>query len=235
MKYIWLFIFMLGLSSLTGVSPDTIYCDVSADDGSIENYGSTWSSVRGASSGSSSTTINSSIFISAIYGRDTYFINRGFLRYDTSSIPSGVTIDSVLFYCKTPPVGGSKTISIQEGTQGSTITTDDFDAFTGSSLATINLNAGSTWFNATITDCSFLNISGYSYLCIREYDHDYQDDAPTSSVATYNIFSADSSDDTYIVVYYSELSGCDWTIYGTTNVEKIWGIECPAKVWGISE
>ena len=63
-------------------------------------------------------------------------------------------------------------VYVQEGTQGDTLTTQDYDAFTGSYYDYVNW-AYNTYNTLTISAVT----SGHNYFCLRE-QHDYLNDDP---------------------------------------------------------
>jgi hypothetical protein len=149
----------------------------------------TWSSVRGATTGVGVDT--SGMYIHMIsdylynYDGGTYTsVFRGFLSFDTSSIPSGATINSVsltIYVANTG--GGGQTLVAQQGTQGSTLGTADFDNLTGSSYGTVAANAvGYKTINFNATGRAGINKDGITKIVLREYGHDYGNISPSSGV-----------------------------------------------------
>ena len=139
-------------------------------------------------------------------------ICRGFLPFDFSSLPTNRT----LFYAKLTVVGVKKDsgtspkITVQEGTQADTLTTDDYDAFTGSYFTLLEPPSSQATFGNTF------NAAGLSYLeskvgstaklCLREYDHDYLDQCP-SDTTTYgsSIHASESTvEDPTLTLYFAE-------------------------------
>lgn len=98
--------------------------------GYVDHNNASWATVRGATTGSNAYTSGDwEVYVD--YTGGVYYINRAFMRFDLSIIPAtatceeaGIGFDAVTTYGSSIyPVG-------LEGTQGATIGTDDFDAFT---------------------------------------------------------------------------------------------------------
>lgn len=98
--------------------------------GYVDHNNAAWATVRGAATGSNvDTTSNWEVYVD--YTGGIYYINRTFLRFDLSAIPvsaiceaAGIGFDIVTSY-------GSVIWCVGlEGTQGASLGTDDFDAFT---------------------------------------------------------------------------------------------------------
>lgn len=103
-------------------------------------------------------------------------ICRVFFYFDTTAVSSPSAVDLKIYG------NGEETANscAQMGTQADTLTTADFDSFSGSSYG-----QSSGWDNAAYNTISFngtgvseINTSGVTKICAREYDHDYLDVDP---------------------------------------------------------
>ncbi len=106
--------------------------------------------------------------------------NRNQLTW-TSDISGNISTASIFLY--PVDVGNDGVVCIQEGTQGASLTTDDFDAFTGESCGT------TTWdrdkgdyieIELNTTGIAAINAGGTTYFCLRSYTKDFLNSAPTA-------------------------------------------------------
>jgi len=174
----------------SGSTEVTIYS--STADGYVyyeENPG-TWASVRAAATGSGVDAAGASIPAMAEfeydYGGEDFWssIQRAFLYFDTSSLPDGATIDSVVLHLNyANDAVGSPKWSAQTGTQADTLTTADFDSFSGNTFGqTITLSGAPGYRTITFNaeGLAAINTTGATKICVREYDHDYLNSSPAS-------------------------------------------------------
>lgn len=153
----------------------------------IRNTQGFWTNARNDASGThiSATDQDKNTAMSASDWPPEISVSRVFLYFDLSVIPAGKTCVSVSVSLGGLNTCGSRA-TIQEGTQGTPVTVNDFSKFTGSyfdKTAWIVSGAGGTNLNVFT-----LGAVGRTYiqsvfgstakLCAREYEHDYMDVAP---------------------------------------------------------
>jgi hypothetical protein len=179
--------------SVSGGSTEvTVYS--TAADGIVyfEGLNGSWASIHDGTTGdwidntSSSLSIQTEYLVD--YSGDVYTdITRGFLYFDTSGIPDGATIDSAVLYLQIAGVPtGSPKLSAQVGTQADTLTTADFDAFSGNTFGqtTTIIATGEKTITLNADGLAAINKTGTTKICIREYDHDYLNSSPASGSGT---------------------------------------------------
>ena len=177
----------------------------STNDGTVYYSNLNWDTCHDATSGNldtTSTRLNNGI--AASYAL-VYEIHRSFFYFDTSSIPDTATVDSATLYLYGFYYAESS-VCAMKGTQGSTLSSGDYDSFTGSeyghtswSISTYN----SISFNSQ--GCSDIDKTGTTKICCREYNHDYLDSAPNGNYRC-GVYYADytgTSRDPYLEVTYS--------------------------------
>ncbi|MHA1290336.1 MAG: hypothetical protein ACTSPB_23395, partial [Candidatus Thorarchaeota archaeon] len=181
----------------------TVYAETS--DGYIEKSNADWSACRGATDGDN-VYDTVSYYAGAIRAYDsgsTYTITRSFFMFDTSPIPDDVTIVNAYLNVY-GYVNAKSSVCAMKGTQGDTLETSDFDAFTGSEYGHVSWVAGvynNISFNAQ--GCSDINKVGTTYICLREYTYDYLNTAPGDG--TNGLYFADNTGtdkDPYLVIVY---------------------------------
>jgi len=162
----------------------TAYLDYACDsaDGWIKNTNVNWNTCRTAGTGDETNDDGSGFLyggkIWAAHAAGNYIIHRTFLYFDLNGAPLGITGVELHVRAKS---GGSDPIAIvQEGTQGSSLSNGDYDAFTGNEFGTFDPDTTEGDLSLTF------NAFGYSYvegivgsggiakLCLREYAHDHQ-------------------------------------------------------------
>lgn len=173
------------LESCSYIDADTYYGSTS--DGYIYVSDSSFSTARNASSGSSAYSSNTSAgyAVQAWYDSEeshNYYINRSFFYFDTSAVSGNVTAATLNIYGTTRYYSAGGVVAY-EGTQGTTLSVGDFDAFTGSSFDSINSGSWNQSAYNTLTfgsgEYSIINTSGITKICCREKDHDDANSAPS--------------------------------------------------------
>lgn len=158
--------------------------------GSVEYSNETWSAAHSATDGNNTivntdTNIYVSFTAGSLYAPAVYNITRGFMCFDTSSLGNAnISSCTLNFYVNASHYTTS--FSVQKGTQSDTLTTSDFDNFSGSyynNLTISSIGWKSISFNST--GISDINSSGDTKVCIREKTHDYDNVAPTSNGVIY--------------------------------------------------
>lgn len=166
-------------ADLSGCGP-TIVIDVvtyysESSDGYIYVSGAgTWSGARDAATGSGVVANTAS------YGRHcaadgTHRVIRWFGRFNTNGSGEPDIVQLGIFGYN----NADSDVCAQKGTQGATLTTADFDSYTGSeygSIAWALLVYNLITFNQQGKDD--INLTGYTPICCRERPHDYLDVDP---------------------------------------------------------
>ncbi|RLF31791.1 MAG: hypothetical protein DRM98_05010, partial [Thermoplasmata archaeon] len=152
----------------------------SSSDGYVENQDNNWANCHDATSGD--TADDSSDYVTALLADNndpTYIIKRLFFYFDTSSLPdTGITITGATFTFYIGDRWGGVNYVIQKGTQGSPLSTGDFDAFSGSYYGSIV--AAGVGYNEIDWDTGLGDISktGTTKICFRDWDYDYNNSIP---------------------------------------------------------
>ena len=176
-----------------------------SEDGDVWNGNNDWATCRSAATGGDVSSIQLRIQTTH---PSTYQIIRAFLPFDTSALSDTATIASSSLYVKTnDTVSGTAYGNIWQGTQATTLSTADFDAFSGSAASTEKLMGTAELFyyfkinNTTLP----INLTGTTKIAMRE-KKDYDDSAPTSN--------------TYAFMYGSETNGTDKDPYLEIELEE---------------
>jgi len=174
----------------------------STKDGYVSYSNSDWQTAHDAVTGSgvSDTITDGNLpraFKMTFPFTNCYFY-RTFYYFDTSGIGTGNLVVSCDLKLYVSAVGGNgSSVAAQKGTQAATLTTADYDAFSGSAygyIASASTNQYNTIsFNAT--GCSEVVRDGETKICCREYDHDYSNSEP------------DAQNDCYVHSYFTEDTG----------------------------
>lgn len=156
-----------------------------SEDGWVRNRNADFSTARDALTGDAygDTDDYYEDAISVFNAGGYYNFYRSFLYFDLSSAPAGVT--SVELHLKALLIDWQEyqSVYVQEGTQAASLSTADYDAFTGNPLGDFNVD--NDVVNPTIvnmpmngTGLAYIQgvIGGMAKLCLREYDHDFIDD-----------------------------------------------------------
>ena len=160
----------------------------------------TWAQMRAGTGGGTASTdaTNTTDYACAEYFSGVYgsgYVRRLFFAFDTSAIGAGntVTAATVNLYCSA--VGYPCSLSLMKGTQADTLTTADFNAFTGSEYGHVT-PAANSWlsWSPTLADVS---ITGKTKVCLREYGHDYSNVAPLLVVYEATVDMSEHSGTTY--------------------------------------
>ena len=206
-----------GTGNGTPAAPVTAtFYSVAGGDGVVQKSGAVWATQRGAATGTSvdkTSAFGSCMQVQEYTG--TYYIDRGFLSFDTSSIPDGATISSAVLhiYVNTKSdVGIGDSLVLVEGTQASAtdLATADYDAFGSTELASRALSAITTSAYNTLTlnssGLAIINKTGHTKLCTRsarDVDNSAPGSGQYSSVAIYWSDETGTSKDPKLVVTYS--------------------------------
>ena len=158
---------------------ETLTCyPATATDGWVYKTGAAvWSTVHDAVVGSAYDT-SDLVRERAIHARSSvYRIARSFFLFDTSGLPDDCTIVGVTLSIW-GYVNSSGQVCLQEATPYATLNNDVYANFTGGLVADVDTSWATDAYNVfTLYEASFDIVSktGNTYLCLREYEHDYLD------------------------------------------------------------
>jgi len=159
----------------------TVTITSSNKDGHIRNNGDNWNTVRTAATGKmaddNDTSFSNAMFAS--FESNIYTLWRSFFYFDLTDIPTGKTVTAVSLLI-TQYTNHLSSVCVQEGTQAATLTTADFDSFTGAVFSTVEWDAGENElvFNAAGLQYIQDQLGETALLCCRESDYDVSGDAP---------------------------------------------------------
>ena len=106
-------------------------------------------------------------------------ISRAFIAFDLSALSTSLTVTNAYIYL-TAYVNHIGSLSIQEGTQGDTLSLGDFDAFGGAWNKVRTFNAGRNLFILPQGGIDYIQskLGSTAKFCIRENSHDYGGSPP---------------------------------------------------------
>lgn len=168
------------------IDADIIYGETT--DGVINSPGSTfvWNTERAAGTGSgvaAGQTTNGAAVTSWNSG-NFFGLARSFFMFDTSSVVGAISACSMNIYGATRDGAYNVTgdVSVQEGTQGTSLTNADYNQFTGVYFSTIAAGSWSASAYNTFTfnalGISKVDTAGITQICCRNYTRDYLNNAP---------------------------------------------------------
>jgi len=193
-----------GVLNITGI--DFFICDQfqtygSTADGSIKKIASTFSGARDASSGDTVSDTATYEAIRCDKPNTNFYCYREFFFFDLTSCTLAQLHSAILrlyAYSVTTAVGAPSFV-IQAATATPALGTGDFNAFTGPALSDPKQVGAAGKFEF------FFNSDGLTYLeskigsvvalCLREYDHDFGNVAPTGNQWANIYMQEDSSSD----------------------------------------
>lgn len=125
-----------------------------------------------------------------------YMIHRSFFYFDISTYGNPLS-GSILLYGTT---NGASNVCIQQGTQAATLTTADYDAFSGDYWAKTT-SWSTSGYNTLALDATGLaalqSVAGGTFkVCAREYEHDYSNAVPATEYAN-GVYYANQTGTTY--------------------------------------
>lgn len=215
------------------LATDTFYATASGD-GYVLNQGSTYSTVRGAATGSSVGTADTKAswfgLANSLSG-GTYYVGRSFYPFDTSSLPNSAEISAAVFSAfkdntNTVRNDDSDSVSLIQTSQASatTLSTADFDAVgttKGASdiaLSSVTENAYNN-FTLNATGLSWIQVAGATLLGLR-MAKDIGNNTPTgnndggnNAGFTYSDRSG-TNEDPKLVITYTVPSGGNPMFFG---------------------
>jgi len=117
--------------------------------------------------------------IEAKYDGMNYKIFRAFVSFDLSAIPAGAVVTACTFRAINYGTDVCD-VTVQEGTQSTSLSEFDFQEFTGSYFDMATWIIGNNVFTLNTAGIAYIQgvIGATANLCMREYDHDYLDVAP---------------------------------------------------------
>lgn len=163
-------------------------------DGLIYNRDNSWSLCRAADTGDGNITTlaNSGTCISAVHDFSGYYLERSFFEFPLTGIPAHADIISAVFRIHGMGNNDSK-VCIQKGTFSGELSNDDFGAYSGWAIDVVDWTIfdidpdliNEFTFSGTNLDWLESKFGGTASLCVREYDHDYQNEAPGAPITRY--------------------------------------------------
>ena len=231
----------------------TIYAGNEADAAIIDQTGvmpSTWSSVRDASSGTVSALGRSFNGMRAKHyigkgSSSNYSVTRSFFWFDTSSITG--TVSAADFSCLGYVNTGADVIVVKStafgGDGGTSLAAADFNNF---DTSTPYSSEYTSWTSGSFNDIALnstartdIQNNNVLIVCLMEYDHDFQDSAPSGGneyTSGVYLWSSGTSNDAHLEVTVS--TGYGDTVIGvapaniakvkgvaTANIEKVIGVD----------
>lgn len=168
----------------------TIYSSIA--DGVVSHHDGDWATVRSAATGSYAEDYSSRSTQSMRANKTSggqVNIHRSFFYFDLSELPANVVITSVTLQLYR--YYHSSGVSAQEGTQGASLTENDFDAFIGSEFGHVAFPASDQYASIIFNDVGKSYISakmgiGVAKVCCREYEHDYLNNEPSPGTTYYS-------------------------------------------------
>lgn len=190
---------------------DTI---TSTDDnaaGEVSNANSNFSTARNAATGTSASPGDSNCGTRASLSAGTWFIERGFLTYDLSSIPSNAVIVSAkveIYFNSVSFQDAGAAWHVVEGTQSSSLTTADFNNLVFTSLGTIDLGAVNqdAYNDVTLNSTGLTLVQskfGTTLKMVHILSTDLNDTTPSGSGDELNVSSPASGEPPKITVTYT--------------------------------
>lgn len=178
-------------------------------DGTISRTGgSSFATTRNAGTGTVVTPGITSYIYAARCSKVTglYSIGRAFFSFDISSLDI-VSITSASLFL-TSLSGYNTDAVIQKGTQGVSLTSTDYDAFTGAVLATKSFSTGLNEMIFNSDGLAYLTsvIDSVAYFCLRQQTKDYDNVPPTTSnnLGLHYAETTNDSDKPILSITYSD-------------------------------
>lgn len=195
-------------------SKPSIYIDANTyysttADGYVLYTNSAWATCRSAATGSeaNSTATSYTQGISGAYVSKNYSICRSFFSFNTSTISIYSWIQAVQLGIRGLGSGyTANSVCCMKGTQATTLTTADFDSFSGSEYAYVSSwsTTGYNVFTFNNQGISDLNRTGTTKICARERAHDYNNSTPTTTDGIDGLYYSENpaeNNDPYLLVY----------------------------------
>jgi len=164
------------------IDADTYYAKTSDGYVIYTEEPASWATVRGAATGNFVNDSDGS-YLKAIGGAAAgagWTIARSFFIVDTSGV---IAVGTASFFLRGFSVNDASSICAQEGTQAVTLTTADYNNFTGNFYGRTL-----SWSIAGYNEITFnslgkgnIDTGGDTKICVREYSYDYGTNTPTFS------------------------------------------------------
>jgi len=201
------------------IDADIVYS--STADGYVLGSNASWATARTTPTDVDSTSAHAVTGTANKSLTDTYMIYRGFYMFDTSGVVAAAGACSLFIRGHTDSTGTMYDVCAMEGTQGDTLTTGDYNAFTGVYYGIVDPWVASDWNEIVFNDlgCGNINGGGTTYICCRNYTHDY-------SNTPVGVTSAHQG-------YYTDQAGQDYDPYLSIDAlwpHKVYGIDAPQKI-----
>jgi len=186
-----------------------IFYTTANGDGNVWAGDSSWSTVRGQSSGNVSQG-NTSDNVRARWVGDpynSYYIDRIFLPFDTSSLPDNAEIVSaMLVVVFTSASGGTRGIGMVQTTQSdpANLASGDYSRMgttEGATRETVT-EASYVYYEFNSTGLTWINKTGYTLLGLRD-GKDIDNTAPSDNTARQIALYEDGTFEPYLVVVYN--------------------------------
>ena len=186
------------------IDADTYYSNSSDGSISLNRAGFSWSTTRshtGTYASVDDTDPDEATAMMGGYSTSSlrYYISRSFMLFDTSGASSPASVS--LF------VRGynyaEKDATVQQGTQGTSLSNSDYNNFSGSAWDSVSWSTGWNEFVFNGTGIAAVNTSGDTKVCLRQKDNDYDNVAPSTASTNYNrngVYYAESSSDPYLSI-----------------------------------
>jgi hypothetical protein len=160
------------------IDADTVYS--SSADGVVSYTNGTWSERHDATTGSIVNTVDTPRVCGPYYLYTNYYMVREFFYYDLSSLTG--TVSAVAEYHYVTDKLESATVCAQKSTAASTLTTADYDSFSGTyygsaAFDTTGAYGVIAYGSGGISDVEDALGSTFQS-CLREYTHDYLNSDP---------------------------------------------------------
>ncbi|MFT5821468.1 MAG: hypothetical protein ACI8ZM_002721 [Crocinitomix sp.] len=200
--------YSITLSTSSGILTETFN---SAMQGTVSATGPNLTTVRNASTGNSTSVILAKCGVST--PSPNYTVDRGFMTYDVSGIPPGVTIQDVTFGTNGSLTGTPFNIAVFKSNYSEPVDVAEYDAFTGIAIATFTASAAS---NAVILPNSVIDGSGEVKLCLRDEMFDVNG-AGSPEISNSFYFANDAPH--YLLVNYAFVSSCEMNLQSVIDGE----------------
>ena len=160
-----------------------------AGDGFVGLQGATFSTVRGAATGDTTNYTGTDIRSFCRWNGANYFVYRGFLPADTSSIGASATITAAEMhtFLINAPASSSVVFGMIATSQASstTLVAADYDNVTLTAKGTFTVastDGVGTEYTGTLTDLTLINKTGTSLIGIAENAYDIGNSAPATNL-----------------------------------------------------
>lgn len=170
------------VEAATYIDADVYYGETT--DGVVEAIGATFNLTHAKTTANNVYTSNATDSVSVwnwYQVNNFWYIDRAFFMFDTDGV-SGTTSCKLHIHGSTNAFSRSG-VSVQQGTQADTLTTADFQEFSGTCFDYV---PDGSWdqadyntFTLNASGIAAINETGLTKLCVREYGHDYLDSAPS--------------------------------------------------------